>query len=270
MKFDKIRLKGLYDIDLQIQGLSPSASYILKAADGLGPPDVTVYNMKEIYLGREPVDREIVLRVGLNPDYAAGERVSDLREKLYGLLTPGINDEVTVQFLLNNNAIIAVIKGQIRQMPINPFSDEPEMQIVIACYGSFLLAPAQIAAPLPANSGVPTINNIGSGPAGFKFNVTINSQRGFWWLKRGAGTAQEQLMQVNYVFLADDVLKISTEPGNRFILLVRNGVTSNIIDGLSTDSTWLMLHGGLNSFTTLGPSIQDFTLIAYTPRFWGI
>lgn len=268
-RFDTIRLKGLYDIDLPVKGLNPSASYILKAADGFGPPDVNVTIMNAVYLGREPGDREITLRVGLQPNYAVGERASDLRDRLYGLLTPGVSDEVLIEFR-QNNLVKAQIQAQVRQMPINPFSDEPEMQIVLPCYGSFLYAQDQYEHPMPANQLLPVFNNIGSGPTGFKFDVTINVDRSSWFIKRGVeGTPSYQLMWFFHPFVAGDVLRVNTIPGQKHIRRIRGGVVTNIIDSLSTDSTWMMLHGGANSFTCSGGA-HTFTLFAYTPRFWGI
>lgn len=268
-RFDTIRLKGLYDIDLPVKGLNPSASYILKAADGLGPPDVDVTIMNAMYLGRDPVDREITLRVGLQPNYAVGERASDLRERLYGLLTPGVSDEVLIELRLNN-VVKAQIQAQVRQMPINPFSDDPEMQIVLPCYGSFLYAQDQYEHPMPTNQFLPVFNNIGTAPTGFKFDVQINVNRTSWFIKRGvAETPSFQQMWFFHDFVAGDTLRVNTIPGQIHVRRIRGGVVTNIIDSVSTDSTWLMLHGGANSFQCSGSS-HEFTFFAYTPKFWGI
>ncbi len=46
MKFNKIRLLGVTNVDLPIVGADPSGPYVLKSADGLGPPNRTLFRNK--------------------------------------------------------------------------------------------------------------------------------------------------------------------------------------------------------------------------------
>lgn len=263
LDFTSIRLIGLYTIDLPIVDLDPTASYILKAADGLGPPSVSPRIAQGRSNGKIVADREIVIRVELQPDYTVGEKVSDLRDGLYGLLTPGVSDEVEVQ-LLDGATVVATVKGQAKNPEINPFSTAPEMQITISCYTPYLSAPASTLVATPPNKLFPVVLNEGSAPAGFTMEVNFIDTRGWWFFTRG-----DQKMRFDYPFINGDILKFSTQYGNRYVRLERAGVTTNILKSLSFDSTWIQLHGGLNTFTantvqyTWGP-------IRYTPQYWGI
>lgn len=263
MDFTSIRLIGLYTIDLPIVGLDPEGSYILKAADGLGPPSVTPRIAQGRSNGKIVADREIVLRVELQPDYAVGEKVSDLREKLYGLLTPGVSDSIKVQ-LLNGSTVVAEVDGQGKNPEINPFSKEPEMQLAISCYTPYLTAPTDDVAVMPPNKLFPAILNKGTAPAGFTMEVNFIDTRGWWFITRG-----DQTMRFDYPFISGDILKFSTEYGNRYIRHVRGATTTNILKSLSFESTWMQLHGGLNQFTA-NTGQYNMGPVRYRPQYWGI
>jgi hypothetical protein len=76
-------------------------------------------------------------------------------------------------------------------------------------------------------------------------------------------------MEINYEFLAGDILTIDTRPSHRGIWVTRGGVTTNIIWALSPDSMWYMLHGGVNTFITSSNGF-NWGDVFYRPQFWGI
>lgn len=268
MKFTKLRINGLTAVDLPIVGATPSDVYILKDVDGLGPPEVDVsiadtLNAGGFYQGRRPQSREIVARVGLNPDFSAGQTASDLRASLYGMLTPGASDNLTVQ-IMDGVTVLVQTLGYVKKMEINPFSKDPEVQVTIACLSWYLEVP-NLLFVAPADKAAPAIDNVGTAPSGIHLEVVFTSNLSSWTLTNAAG----KKMLVTYAFLTGDKLTIDTRPGSRGIWLVRGGVTTNIIWALSADSTWLMLHGGNNIFST---SSQAFNWgdVYYLPQHWGI
>lgn len=268
MKFTKIRVNGLSSVDLPIEGALPSDLYILKSADGLGPPEVDVIlaetlNAGKIYQGRRPQGREIVLMVGLNPDYKTGMTASDLRETLYGMLTPGYQDNLTIE-ILDGSTVLANTIGYVSRMEINPFSKDPAVQVTIPSPKWYLEAP-NLLYVTPASKSNPTIDNVGTAPAGFHMEVIFTAALTSWTLTDPSG----KKMQITYNFQINDKLIIDTRPGSRAIKVVRAGVTTNIIYALSTDSTWYMLYGGVNSFTTSSSSF-NWADVYFLPKFWGV
>lgn len=269
MHFTKLRLIGLYTVDLPIVGALPSDVYILKDVEGLGPTEIDVsiaqtLNAGGVYQGRRPQSREIVAKVGLNPDYKSGMTASNLRETLYGLLTPGYIDSVDVQ-IVDNTTILVKTTGIVKKLEINPFSKDPEVQITIPCLQQYLLAP-NLLYVTPASKSAPEIINVGSAPAGFHMEVIFTSDPGTNWI---LSDITGKKMQFDYDFAIGDTLIFDTRPGFRGIWRTRAGVTLNIIYALSTDSTWYMFHGGSNVFAT---STQGFTWgdVYYLPQYWGI
>ena len=177
MKFTKIRLVGASNIDLPLAGDMVPGPFILKGVDGLGPPPVSV-NMGSntsdgwIYQNRKAQNRSVSIDIQLRPDWESGQRASDLRSILYGLLTPKYGQLVKLE-LWNNATLVAQTQGHISNLQPSIFSRETVVQVVLECTSAYLDHPNLISV-IPTESIVQsstlfTINNIGDAPSGFKF-----------------------------------------------------------------------------------------------------
>lgn len=268
MRMTKVRLNGLTVVDLPIIGALPTDPYVSKNWDGLGPPEIDVsiadtLNAGGVYQGRRPQSREIVGAIGLNPDHGADQTASDLRSTLYGMLTPGYIDYITVQ-IMDGDTVVCETQGYVRRLEINPFSKDPEVQITIACLQQYLLAPEIIFVEPTGTNNFPILNE-GTAPAGFHMEVIFTDALASWVLSDASG----QKMEFVYGFLVGDLLEFDTRPGSRGVWVTRGGVRTNIIWTLSTDSIWYMFHGGENIFFT---SSEAFSWgdVFYLPQYWGI
>lgn len=271
MRISKVRLIGLAVVDLPIIGATPQDLYICKDVEGLGPPEIDVaiaktLNAGGVYQGRQAQNRQIVAKIGLNPDYSAGQVPADLRESLYGMLSPSGDDAIQIQ-LMNDEDVLAGTTGYVSKVEPNPFSDQPEVQMTIdSTQPTF-----EAADPLfidPGDKDTPVITNVGSAPTGIHMGVLFTSNVTNWTLTHISG----RKMEINYAFLTGDLLEIDTRPGFRGIWVTRASVRTNIIWALDrTDplSTWHMLHGGANIFAT-SSSAFDWGDVFYLPQFWGI
>lgn len=271
MKFTKIRLVGLDPIDLHIQSAHPSDPYILKAADGLGPPEVdvaiatTIYS-GGIYQGRRPQGREIVLRVGLNPDYGSYQTASDLREEIYSLLSPGYGQDESVQIhIMNNDALVAQTLGFVKRIEVAAFTQDPEVQITIATLLPYFEAPEEYYQDPMGSLSAPELKNIGTARTGFYMSVRFLETLSSWQISDADGNK----MLFEHNFLANDVLLFDTNPGSRGIWRTRDLITTKVVYILSPDSSWLTLKGGWNTFVTSSPSFE-WGDVYYRPKFWGI
>lgn len=268
MFFTKIRLIGLSTIDFPISGTTTADPYILKSADGLGPPDIDVFiaNTRSaggVYQGKRTQSREIVLSIGLNADYSIGQTVSDLRNTLYGLLTPSFEDIITIQ-LMDEDEVLFQTTGSVKKLEISPFAKDPSVQVTIPCVQPYFDGPSVIHV-IPASKAAPVITNLGTAPTGFRMGVLFTAPVTNWTLSDSSGGK----MEITYSFLSGDLLVINTNPGSRGIWLTRSAVTTNIIYALSSDSLWYMLHGGANTFATNSQTF-DWDDVYYRPVYWGI
>ena len=83
MTMEMIRLIGASSVEFPILGAEASGPFVLKSADGLGPPKVGVRMAKTvlekaIYLGKSPDLRQIVCLVGLQPNWDVGQTPQEL------------------------------------------------------------------------------------------------------------------------------------------------------------------------------------------------
>jgi len=268
MNFTKLRLKGLTTVDLPIKNATVNDPFILKAADGLGPPEIDVFVAKTrdlggYYKGRQTQYREPVLRIGLNANYKTGVMVSDLRSQLYGLLTPNSSEEIQLVIVDGNNELMFT-SGYVKKLEIVPFNVTPEVQLTMSCLDTYFQAPVGIHVETYPGAAFQVLNQ-GSAETGLYFQITIT--QGLSWLI--VTDARGNALKINYIFQANDVLTVDTRPGSRAITVVRGGVTQNIIYSLTTDSSWVYLYGGLNALTF---STANFTWndLYYIPQYWGI
>lgn len=267
MRMTKLRLVGLSVVDLPIIGATPQDVYICKSVDGLGPTEIDVsiadtLNAGGVYQGRRAQNKQVVSLIGLNPDYSAGQVPADLRDSLYGMLSPS-GESIEVQ-IVDDEDVVAGITGYVSNIEINPFSNKPEVQMTVKCTKPTFQAPDELFIEV-GDTDTPTIDNVGSAPSGVHMELTFSSGLSGWTLTHSSG----RKMEIDYDFLTGDLLEIDTRPGFRGIWVTRSGVRTNIIWALTSDSIWHMLHGGVNAFTT---SSSSFTWgdVFYLPEFWGI
>lgn len=271
MKITGLRTTGLSVVNFPIIGVSPADQFIVKAIDGLAPVQLDVaiqatLRQGGVYMGRQAATREIVMRVGLNPNWGTGTTVEQLRSTLYGLLSPGVSDDIIIE-LMNGVTVVAQTTGYVSKIEAAIFSKDPEVQITIECPESYFSAPTEtVLTPMAVDHW--QVSNTGTAPSGFLYEMIFNASvptQALYVL--GVGTMPR--MRFDYAFLSGDHLQVDTRPGQRAVNLIRGGVTSSIINSMFHDSEWLTMHAGVNDFYSYD---QRFTWgqMRFTPQYWGI
>lgn len=258
--------------DLPIWGASPTDPFILKNVDGLGPPELSLQYPESVsdgysfLLGRQLSRRQIVMKIGLNPNRSIGQTAGDLRNILYTLLVGLDGTGTSVLNLVNGTTVVAYVAVTVSKFEMAPWSKDPEVQITFETPGPYLTgSPQQLITP--STKGAFTITNPGTAESGFNFNVTLTASMSSFSLNRFGGP----LIKLNYAFLSGDQLSISTTPGSRDVSIVRGGVLTHIFNALSNGSTWFGFRGGDNAMTI---STTNFNWavnpITFYPLYWGI
>lgn len=283
MKFDAIRLTGASVIDLPLIGVDASGPFVLKGADGLGPTEINVRMTDTtqegaVYQGRRPRNREIVLRVGLQPDWDIGQTASELRTVLYDLLTPKSNDMILVDLMLNG-APVARAWAQVSTLETAIFTQDPEVQITLPCDYPYFLAinpVEQIPTRVTGTTDtVATVQNVGTAPSGFWMGLTLQENKtGDFIVTTGDGSQKVTIKNISWA--AGDRFIIDTRPGQRnvwrsYVDGAGNRQTVSILANLTADSDWLYLHRGTNNIN-LNITAFDWYLsgVMHTPAYWGV
>lgn len=273
IRFDAIRLIGLTTIDFPIIGASAHEPFQITSANGLGPPEMEVLLTETespggTFVNRTAHGRQIILRAGLNPDYKTGQTVSDLRYKLYGLLSPRTdpkNQSVILQLLLDNVPQVE-ISGYVNRIEIVPFNKEPEVQLTMLCLGPYLDAPERTTIPDIPESSSWTIDNVGLAPTGISFEVEFIKETTSFTIE----ILNSGIMRFYSDFKVGDVLEVSTSQASRFVGLKRSGEYLKYMEVLAPDSDWLFLHGGVHTVQTSDPTYFKWLHFSYRIRHWGI
>lgn len=267
MKFTKLSLVGDQTIDFPIIGISSSDSYILRGVDGLGPPTIGPGSSNPHDLDRVVGDRQVVMLIGLVPNYAAGETVEGLRENLYSMYSPVIG--YTTLKIMDDSTELAYTTGYVSNIEISPFSADPLVQITLDCIQSYFQYPSVIQTDLSSQTTQNLVlQNIGSAPVGFKLEQTLSSVPGALVKLIDSDAFDTKAIQLEYTFLVNDYIIIDTRKGSRDILLGRDGSYTSIIDAMTDDSTWLYLKKGANNFVSTAGSV--WVSYDYTPQYLGV
>jgi hypothetical protein len=280
MNINKIRLQGVTNVDLPIIGADPSGPFVLKSADGLGPTERAVFLAKTtqeggIRQGSRASDKQIVLLVGLQPDWDTGQTAEELRTELYGLLTPPYGLPVGVQLMLGDT-VQAITQGDISRFETAIFSQDPQVQIVIDTNYPYFVAPA-IQYQLPTKSTVSgktaiDIENDGTAPAGFWMKIVLQETvAGSLILSDNAAFGQS--MEIGGTWEAGDIFEIDTRAGQRGIWRWASGGGARVsaLNDLTPASPWLQLHKGDNRLllNRLAFDWEDDGF-GHTPAYWGV
>lgn len=282
MKINKLRFIGGQTVDFPMVGADPSGPFILKAVDGLGPPKVTV-NVKQtileggVYQGRKADNRQVVGRIGLQPDWDVGQTPEELRVVLYSLLTPMPDQDIVMQ-AMSNNTVVAQVTGQISSIEPSIFTKDPEVQLTLDTFSPYLIAPSPIIeSPAKTNNGGNgyfNIDNVGDAPAGFKLTlaftaaVTSNVQ-----ISLGDAPYIKAMTLAGVDWVAGDKLVIDTRDKQKGVWRINSGSSTlhTILNSLTDQSPWLLLYGGTNHFfvntTAFDIPPNGFE---HTPRYWGV
>lgn len=283
MNIDAFRLVGLTTINLPMAGIETTEKYIVKGADGLGPPDFDVFTADGQFLNRTTLDREVVLRIGLNPDWSTGQTAGDLRDELYGLLTGNgtfLDPRKSFMYFRYGGADVAYTETYVKRIEIVPFSKDPEVQITFRCPDGYFLGSTVTTPPAIDTSGAGVglggsflVENLGTAHSGLRFEIEITDVPGspffFFWLDHVTGT-----LHVDYTFNVGDRIQFSSYDGDRYIkALIDPTGSAQEIDLLSyldlEHSKFPIVHGGMNEFTITGMDFE-FLSFATRTRYWGI
>lgn len=263
--------------ELSLDRASLSHSYILRDAKGLDADDITprFYALnssvtpKPRYYNQTLKPREVVLKIMLNPQLGSGQTYSSLRDALYKAISPFRTSLIELRFM-NGASVQAVLSGFITKMETVTFSQTPEVTITIRCDQPMLRSQTPVSISTGALSkSAPTItDSISTAPHGFVLNVQMT---GFGTSFNMSGTAlgKEWSLSMSYTWQNLDQLWISSEDGNKYIYVVRSGVTTHLMDRLTVGSVWPIIFPGANPIT-ISPTTYNYVTWTYYNTFWGV
>lgn len=212
--------------------------------------------------------RNITLKLGLEPDYVTTS-VSDLRQRLYEYLMP--KSEVFLRFYQTNGNPVEIF-GMVETCEAPLFVKEPQMDVSIFCFDSDLIDPIPVV--VPGNTVSTTTDSVitypGTVETGIDFTLNINRALTQFTIYHRRPDGSLRTVDFSGNFVAGDVLKVRTIPGNKFVQLTRAGVVKDFLYAKSPQSDWTEFKKGDNRIRVYATGAAIPYTISYLRRYGGL
>lgn len=230
------------------------------------------------YVGSDVLTRNIVLTVGLNPDWGEWTYES-LRKLLYSYFMP----KRPVRLVFYSDDMVPVeITGVVESAEINAFSKDPEFDISVICPDPYFTAlepkvltgqsirPEVMVEEQIAGTLIEYEGNIAIG-----INVQVTFASGTPPAKIGVQVGDPAITYFDVVATvnAQNYFEVNSVPTKKFVqnLNMNTGVITSLLSKVVREgSEWPVFQPGENEFAIITDAgVQDWTL-TYYERFGGI
>ncbi len=218
-------------------------------------------------------NREIVIRVALNPNTDLKKTYSDLRDDLYRAIYASRTGLIQLRFN-NKLATVAAVSGRIVKFEAPHFNQTPEVQLTVRCSDYFLKALDAVEVNYDILATPTTIvDPFSTAPHGFSLNLKFTADTTSFVMRDSATpswlfTVTPGVIGANTGFKTNDELYFSSE-GDKQIYIVRSATTIQLVDKVQQGSYWPMLFPGENDLEIVTGAFT-WGYIKYYPTYWGV
>jgi hypothetical protein len=256
--------------------------YIAKTVIGLDADDIVSkfysfdMNSKKRYYDLSIKDRNVVMRIALNPRRVINETYSDLRDDLYRAISSNRTGEVQLHFY-SGATLVAYLSGFITKFEVPHFSKVAEAQITVKCSNPLMRAvnPVRLTAnKISVSNPVLIADSLSTAPHGFKFQLTFtentpkfviqDEESPTWKFEIIPGTIGGQTGFIN-----GDILDFSSDYNDKYLTLTRGVLSYYLVDKIQLGSIWPVLFPGANKFYILTGNF-NWVSIEYYAAYWGV
>ena len=268
------------ELVMDVMGYSASSRYVVRGIMGIDADEITpkfyavgAVTGKRFYeYTMRP--RDIVIRAALNPDFRNNEDVSEIRDRVYRLVSADRAGELTIQFNAGGS-IVSSIKGKIVKTEVAYFSRTPELQITVNCPDPIFrsIAPIKLLpADLPSANPVKLTDQATTAPHGLTFSVKFTATTSTFVIQDHPTTPDWQFEVTPATsFAINDELHISSEYGNKRVFWDKAaGTDIDLMDKVSNDSVWPQIFPGENTLYFMQVANFDWLEVKYYSAYWGL
>lgn len=258
-----------------------SGGYSVEEIDGLDPVKAVLVSSSfanqdgEQYHTSRREKRNITMKLGFEPDYV-NTSVESLRKKLYNFFMP--KSPATMKFYMVDGTEYD-ISGRVESCEAPLFVQDPVAAISLLCFDPDFIDPTSkrfsgtATAVAAISMGSDTLIQY-DGTVDTGFLATITAVRACTSLSIdvvGPDGVTNSLVLSGLSLVANDVVKISTVPGNKYVTKTSGGTTTSILSKKRVTDPWLMLDNGANHLRVYSADggAMPFT-IDYTVRYGGL
>jgi hypothetical protein len=267
---------------LPLGGLMPSDDPVfIRDIAGLEPVKADIATTPfasgrgELYQGSTVPKRNIVLTLGLNPDWEGQQTMASLRQILYRYLMP---ENWTKLRFFSQELPDVDIEGYVESMDPNMFSQDPEMQISIICpKPDFIEVDSTIYNGVVDDGTLEfTFDYAGSIETGYELRVDFTPDNLDY---TGPVTITHTAFQKDQLFKVDPVtidgiryFKMSSVANAKRVQSVAkaDGELTNLLAVMTGESVWPVLRPGENVIKVAATENGQAWTLAYFNRYGGL
>jgi hypothetical protein len=254
-----------------------SNPYNIIAVDGLSADQIVPYyygvsgNPSLKYYNLMLQNREVIFRIELNPSFEVNETYSDLRDRLFKMISSTRTGLVWLRFK-NGNSITAITKGFITKLDASTATNKPEVQITVLCSDPMLQAQNKTIVDINGFDPGYTIltDDLSTAPHGFRFGMNFTGETNTLTIEDPTNLGWKFEITPVGGFIADDILYFSSYAKDKYLYVLRNGDEIHLADSLLFNSVWPIMFPGVNTFSVSPSPIMNWRFIEYYSTYWGI
>lgn len=265
------------NVILAVQEQEPNNRYLIRAMVGIDGEDIVpkfigfglVTGKKFYEYTMKP--RDIVMRIALNPVFAVNEDITELRDRIYKIISADRTGELDLQFK-DGSAIVCAIKGSITKLEVPYFTKTPELQLTIRCNDAIFRSVAPSHEDIPTESPVIIDDDLSSAPHGLSFKVKFTAVTTTFVVQDHA-TTPDWKFQVTppTSFQINDELWFSSEYGMKQVFWNKSvGTDIELMDKVISGSIWPIVFPGITELHFPQIDNIDFLEMKYYAAYWGI
>ena len=288
MRLSSIKVTNAQGSQLEFPLEDPSGGFIVRDIQGLGPVKATLVSTSFAnmdggqYHPSRRETRNIVLTLGLEPDYAVSD-VHTLRKLLYSFFMP--KTEGTLEFHLFDKFTEDLfaqtkdltIDARIESCEPSIFTKDPAMDVSMLCYDpDFVdLTGVTVNGSTVSDLTESVVTYEGEVDTGVIFTLRPDRVLNDFTIFHRPPDGTLVTIDFSYPMLVGDVVEISSVPGSKYVRVTRAGVQSSILYAVSPQSGWLTLQPGDNHIRvyatdTATPYRPIPYTIEYTDKYGGL
>lgn len=253
-----------------------SSGYRIVEIEGLDPVKATIVSSSFANMDGEQDQssrreaRDIKLKIELDPDPATNT-VRGLRTKLYKFFMT--KTKVSLRFIFEDGLEVEIL-GRVETCESAMFTQTPTVDISVRCGKPdfYELAPELVAGTTTSGETPLIIDYEGSVETGIQLVLNVDRPLSEFSIYH-VPPDDEGLKTLDFdnaPLEAGDVLTISTVRGSKGATLVRAGVITSVLYGISPQSNWIELQPGTNSIRVYAEGAGIPLTIQYVVRYGGL
>lgn len=215
---------------------------------------------------REP--RNITMKIELRPDFVT-TTAAGLRSQLYNFFMP--KSPVTLKFYMDDGLTVT-ISGYIETCESDMFTQKSIVDISIMCFNPDLvdIVTQSISGSTVSTTTETPLTYNGTVETGIVLTLSVNRTVTDFTIYHRTPDGTLRQLDFSYPMVSGDTVVISTVPGAKGATLTRSGTASSVLNGVTPQSTWILLSKGANTIRVFATGAAIPFTLAYMNKYGGL